>query len=60
MDLLAVAEILLVTEGYGYLAQNTAQAQREETTQRSKERKEGDLCAGLLKQGTSDTPVTRK
>ena len=45
---LTVSVVLLVSEGYGYLAQNTAQGQRDETTQRSKERKEGDLCAGLL------------
>ncbi len=51
MNLFTVAVMLLVTEGYGYLAQNTAQAQRDETTQRNEERKEGNLCAGLLETG---------
>ena len=35
----------LVTEGYGYLAQNTVQGQLDKTTQRNEERKEGNLCA---------------
>ena len=48
MNLLRAAVMLLVTEGYAYHAQNTAQAQRDETTQRNEERKEGDLCAGML------------
>ena len=37
MSLLTVAVILLVTESYGYLSQNTAQTQRDKTTQRSEE-----------------------
>ena len=39
-----MAAMLLVPEGYGYLAQNTAQTQRDKTTQRNEERKEGNLC----------------
>ena len=45
MSLFTVAVMLLVTEAYSYLAQNTAQTQREKTTQRSEERKERNLCA---------------
>ena len=45
MSLLTVAVMFLVTEGYGYLTQNTAQTQRDKTTQRSEERKGRNLCA---------------
>ena len=37
MSLLTMAVMFLVTEGYGYLTQNTAQTQRDKTTQRSEE-----------------------
>ena len=40
MSLLTVGVMLMVIESYGYLAQNTAQTQRDRTTQRREERKE--------------------
>jgi hypothetical protein len=45
MSLLTVVAMLLANGGYGYLTQDTAQTQRDKATQRSKERKEGNLCA---------------
>ena len=39
MSLLTVGVMLMVIESYGYLAQNTAQTQRDRTTQRREERK---------------------
>ena len=45
MNLLTVGVMHLVTEGYGYLAQNTVQGQLDKTTQRSEERRGFLLCA---------------
>ena len=45
MSLLTVSVILMVIESYGYLTHNTAQTQRDRTTQRREERKGRNLCA---------------
>ena len=50
-SLLTVGVMLMVIESYGYLAQNTAQTQRDRTTQRREERKERNSALQTFKAG---------